>query len=115
MAQARLQPGDVLALYRAVLRCHAQKLPPPLRSMGDSYARDEFRRHRDANPPTTTAQWNEFVLEWAKYVSMMEGRGHELGSSGSLDESVLNRMSQEQQPRLALLKQEAERLGGRSE
>ena len=113
MAQGRLQAGHVAALYRAVLRCNAQRLPPPLRTMGDGYARDEFRRHRDAQPPPTEAQWNQFMLEWAKYVTMMEGRGD--GASGNIDDSVLSRMSDDQRQRLALLRQEAERLGGKPE
>ena len=117
MSQVRLQPGDVLGLYRAVLRCHAKKLPPPLRSMGDSYARDEFRRHRDAKPPTTNSQWNEFVLEWAKYVAMMEGRGDSPGATagtlGSIDDKAFEQMSSEQKERLKLLKEEAEALGGK--
>ena len=113
MAQGRLQPGDIRALYRAVLRCHAQRLPGPLRSLGDDYARDEFRRHRDAKPPTTEAQWNSFGLEWAKYVTMMEGRGDDTGTTGSLDSRALERLSPEQQQRLKLLKEEAEALGGK--
>lgn len=108
----RIQQKDVLGLYRAVLRCHAQRLPPPMRSMGDSYARDEFRRHRDAKPPTTEAQWSEFVLEWTRYVRMLEGQADSPGFSGSMDDSVLKRMSPEQQLRLNLLKEEAEKLGG---
>lgn len=115
MASARLQPGDIIALYRAVLRCHAQRLPPPLRSMGDSYARDEFRRHHKANPPATAKQWEQFALEWAKYVEMMEGRGdlNSASPSGSLDDSMLRHMSEEQLQRLDMLKQEAEKLGGK--
>ena len=115
MAQARLQPADLLALYRAVLRCNALRLPPPLRSMGDSYARDEFRRHRDAKPPATQGQWKQFAVEWAKYVDMMEGRADLQGSSGSLEDSALQGMSSEQTQQLALLRQEAEKLGGKVE
>lgn len=33
----------VLNLYRELLRLHKEKLPPPMKSLGDSYVRTEFK------------------------------------------------------------------------
>ena len=54
----------VLQLYRNIVRTHRNVLPPPLRAMGDTYARDEFRRHW--KPATTKSQWQAFVQEWQR-------------------------------------------------
>ena len=38
----------VLALYKNILKVH-EKLPLELRTIGDMYAKVEFRRHKDAD------------------------------------------------------------------
>ena len=54
----------ILALYRGILRAHYRRLPTPMRVLGDSYAREEFRRHLEGK--TTHDQWIEFGSEWSK-------------------------------------------------
>ena len=94
-------------MYRDILRIHRQMLPGPLRSMGDVYARDEFRRHRDGR--TTEAQWQAFVSEWRRYLDMLRGQADLPEGSGDIPPDVLAGLSPEQSARLEMLRQEAQR------
>lgn len=49
----------VRILYKAILRLH-RGLEPELRAFGDQYVKDEFRRHRNAEPPFIPI----FMTEW---------------------------------------------------
>ena len=116
--------AEAAALFRAVLRLH-RRLPPPMRALGDAYARDEFRRHLRGT--TTPAQWRTFVGEWERYAAMLRGTA-DLGSaagsaasttaagssssSGELSEALLAELSVDQRQRLELLRREAQVLGG---
>ena len=95
----------VLKLYRDIVRTHRNVLPPPLRAMGDTYARDEFRRHW--KPQTSKSQWQAFVQEWQRYLSMLQGRADLEEQSGDIPGSVLESLSAEQKAQLARLKEEA--------
>lgn len=95
----------VLKLYRDIVRTHRNVLPPPLRAMGDTYARDEFRRHW--KPQTTKSQWQAFVQEWQRYLSMLQGRADLEEQRGDIPENVLESLSAEQKAQLARLKEEA--------
>merc|ERR1712150_376821 len=57
-------------LYRRVLTVNRQ-LPPEMRKMGDLYARDEFRRHRDVSD---VIQAQLFITEWQSYCDTMESQ-----------------------------------------
>jgi hypothetical protein len=50
----------VLRLYKTILRLH-QSLPYELRELGNQYVRDEFRRHKNAEPEFVT----NFMVEWS--------------------------------------------------
>jgi hypothetical protein len=50
----------VLRLYKTILRLH-QSLPNELRDLGNQYVRDEFRRHKNAQPEFVT----NFMIEWS--------------------------------------------------
>jgi hypothetical protein len=50
----------VLRLYKTILRLH-QSLPNELRELGNQYVRDEFRRHKNAQPEFVT----NFMVEWS--------------------------------------------------
>lgn len=50
----------VLRLYKTILRLH-QSLPHELSQLGTQYARDEFRRHKNAQPEFVT----NFMVEWS--------------------------------------------------
>lgn len=95
---------QMLRLYRQIRKLHREKLPLPLREMGDSYAKDEFKRHRDAN--TTDQQWAIFSAEWRKYSAMLSGDG-DISVSGDIPPDVLNSLNQEQRVRLNILEVEA--------
>jgi hypothetical protein len=75
--------------------------------MGDAYARDEFRRHREAK--TTAAQWEAFTLEWQRYLNMLQGNADLPDSSGDIPEDMLKNLNAHQQRQLAKLKEEAAR------
>lgn len=61
----------VFSLLRAILRLHRERLPPPMRSMGDTYVVSEFRRHLRSK--TTAEQWRVFEREWRNYAAMLGG------------------------------------------
>lgn len=50
----------VLRLYKTILRLH-QSLPYELKELGNQYVRDEFRRHKTAQPEFVT----NFMVEWS--------------------------------------------------
>ena len=50
----------VLSLYKVVLRLH-RALPLEMQLLGDSYAREEFRRHKSRIPRTGAQQLALFV------------------------------------------------------
>ena len=58
----------VLRLYKTILRLH-RSLPDELRQLGDQYVREEFRRHKAAQPQYVT----NFMVEWS--VSSRQGNG----------------------------------------
>jgi len=52
----------VRLLYKSCLKLH-RGLPSHLKTIGDTYVRDEFRRHITATPEQTAI----FMEAWAKY------------------------------------------------
>ncbi|VDO49601.1 unnamed protein product [Haemonchus placei] len=85
LAKPELYP---LYLYKRILRLH-YGLPPPARLMGDTYVKDEFRRHKDANAEHTAI----FLNEWT-----------------DLDPEKLDSFAEEQLRQLLDLKLESERM-----
>lgn len=57
MAQGHVQ--RVKLLYKTILKLH-RGLPPELQILGNSYAKDEFKRHKNCN----TAEAAVFMNEW---------------------------------------------------
>ena len=51
--------GRVRLLYKTILRLH-RGMPLELQAIGDQYVKDEFKRHKDAEP----AFVSEFMNEW---------------------------------------------------
>lgn len=96
---------QLVALYRRVLRVHRDKLPGPLRSLGDSYARQEWQLHLRAK--TTPAQWDEFGRQWSSYVAMLQGTADLEQRSGDMPADVVGALSREQQQQLAKLQEAA--------
>ncbi|TRY69445.1 hypothetical protein TCAL_05626 [Tigriopus californicus] len=52
----------VRLLYKTCLKLH-RGLPMHLRAIGDTYVRDEFKRHKEANQEQTQV----FMEAWSKY------------------------------------------------
>jgi hypothetical protein len=48
-----------------VLRVHREKLAPPMRGLGDTYAGKEFREW-GAAAGVTPQQWHEFRSQWVR-------------------------------------------------
>ncbi|KAK6028832.1 ACN9 family protein, partial [Ostertagia ostertagi] len=92
------------------LRLHCG-LPAPARLMGDSYVKDEFRRHKDASPEYTTI----FLNEWTNYCVTLS---KQLSTSGivkgfigkDLEPEKLDSFAEEQLRQLLELKLESERM-----
>lgn len=57
---AMMQRSFSLKLYKAILKAHRVKLPSALRELGDTYVRDEFKRHKTAQPEFL----NSFFTQW---------------------------------------------------
>lgn len=103
----------VLTLYRRVLRLHRNRLPPPLRVLGDSYAKSEFSRHLKGR--TTDAQWREFGGQWSAYASALEGRAdadEAAGEVAPLHDAGAAPLTAEQRQQLEALRAAALELGG---
>ncbi|GFN93092.1 succinate dehydrogenase assembly factor 3, mitochondrial [Plakobranchus ocellatus] len=52
----------VRALYKAILKLH-RGLPLQMKALGDQYVKEEFRAHKNAEPPEVAV----FMQEWTKY------------------------------------------------
>lgn len=66
LAAASLLPP--LPLYTRILRSH-RSLPIEMRSLGDAYVKDEFRKHRDVENPL---QIVGFLTQWKLYLEGLE-------------------------------------------
>jgi len=98
----------VRVLYKTILRLH-RGLPPDLKAFGDEYARDEFRRHRNAEAQFVPI----FMKEWTNYATTLAGQ---LGKKTSykvlgvpLHAKSFSEMSDEQVAQLFELFNEAQR------
>ena len=49
IATGAYSAAAMLNLYRSIIRLHRKKLPPALRTMGNTYVRHEFDLHKKAN------------------------------------------------------------------
>lgn len=98
----------VLALFRRILRAH-RKLPSELRQLGDSYTREEFKKHKGAKPQFIPG----FVAEWTRYVELLEAQSASTQSLAGhigreLSPTELSALSDEQRVQLKTLRQEAD-------
>ncbi|CAJ0588558.1 unnamed protein product [Cylicocyclus nassatus] len=107
LARPELYP---LYLYKRILRLH-YGLPPPARLMGDTYVKDEFRRHKNATPEQTAV----FVNEWTNYcitlAKQLSQKGIVKGFLGKdLEPENLDSFAEDQLRQLLDLKIESERM-----
>ncbi|MCJ8749547.1 hypothetical protein PDJAM_G00177590 [Pangasius djambal] len=66
----------VRALYKRILVLH-RFMPIDLRSLGDQYVKDEFRRHKSASPE----QVQVFMKEWEDYRDTLQTQVLEVAGS----------------------------------
>lgn len=84
-------------LYKTILRLH-RGLPGELHSLGNTYVKDEFRRHKNCNPAEAAC----FMMEWTQYAVMLADqlglKGPKFGSKLGihLDNSTLEAMREDQ-------------------
>ncbi|KAH8100782.1 ACN9-domain-containing protein [Cristinia sonorae] len=90
-ANAALLPPK--PLYRSILRAH-RHLPYEMRSLGDTYVKDEFRRHQKIDNPLHIIG---FLSQWKVYLDELpRGPGAAQFKGKKLDMTVLEKMSPEQ-------------------
>jgi hypothetical protein len=114
---------EALAVYARVLRSHRMHLPPPLRELGDGYARDEFRRLRTKHVKgeVDKQRWSEFLKQWHAYCDALSNDPASSASSeanssspleglvdqsGNLRDDVVSLLSDDQRERLSKLRDE---------
>lgn len=98
--------ASVLALYRSVVRVHRERLPPQMRTLGDSLAKSEFRSVIKS-PKTTEKQWAAFYSEWRDYVMLLRGEAGDATSAATQSlQASLDALSDDQRGRLDQLKSE---------
>ncbi|KAI1797414.1 ACN9-domain-containing protein [Ganoderma leucocontextum] len=91
-ASAALLPP--LPLYRRILRAH-RNLPREMRSLGDVYVKDEFRRHKET---TNKVHIIGFLSQWKMYLDALPAGpdGGKAFCGKPLDPTTLEKMSAEQ-------------------
>ncbi|KAG2439640.1 hypothetical protein HXX76_004991 [Chlamydomonas incerta] len=103
-ANPRKLAGPIVQLFRDVMKLHRERLPPPMRDLGDSYARAEFRSHLRGK--TTMEQWKQFVREWQVYLATLRGDEQAAASAEANVARVFELMSDDQRKRVDLLQKE---------
>ncbi|PNW82356.1 hypothetical protein CHLRE_06g278242v5 [Chlamydomonas reinhardtii] len=110
-ANPRTLAGPIVQLFRDVMKLHRERLPPPMRDLGDSYARAEFRSHLRGK--TTMEQWKQFVREWQVYLATLRGDEQAAASADANVARVFELLSDDQRKRMDQLQQELNsRTGG---
>ncbi|XP_003407165.3 succinate dehydrogenase assembly factor 3, mitochondrial [Loxodonta africana] len=100
----------VRALYRRILLLH-RVLPPDLKSLGDQYVKDEFKRHKTVG----SDEAQRFLQEWEVYAAVLWQQANENRQNSpeqacfgtALPEEKLNDFRDEQIGQLQELMQEA--------
>ncbi|UZJ56416.1 hypothetical protein CBS101457_005736 [Exobasidium rhododendri] len=90
LAAAALLPP--LPLYRRILRSH-NSLPLEMKSLGDAYVKDEFRKHREVENPL---QIVGFLTQWKVYLDGLEKQMGLAYRGQQLDVQQFEKLSDEQ-------------------
>ncbi|CAK9091092.1 Succinate dehydrogenase assembly factor 3 [Durusdinium trenchii] len=99
--------GESKSLFRTIMRLHRVKLDPAMRSLGDTYARKEFRLH--AKPQVQEAHKQMFLKEWRAYVDMVSSQATVTGQE--LSEEQKSKLNDQQKVQLDSLEKSAKALG----
>ena len=96
--------GEAATLYRSILRAHKAHLPLKMRSLGDTYVRAEFHRHKTADTQPEHVQ--RFYTEWEGYLHQILTQSTSSGSFGKdLPQDVA--LTEDQKAQLDKLRHEA--------
>lgn len=101
-----VEMGELLRLYRDILRLHTLLPSGAQRYIGDQYVKAEFRDHAKK---ATTAQMKEFCQAWTGYHQILAEQLHDqnLHPVGSdLAPELKEKLSKEQQLDVDRLKEE---------
>lgn len=92
LAAAALLPA--LPLYRRIMKAHLL-LPLEMKSLGDQYVRDEFKRHAKIENPL---QIVGFLTQWKVYLDNLENQNGQTGGfkGKQLDMEQFGKLSDEQ-------------------
>ncbi|GLC47520.1 hypothetical protein PLESTB_001763900 [Pleodorina starrii] len=105
---SRQAAAPIISLYREVLKLHRERLPPPVRNLGDSYVRAEFRSHLRGK--TSESQWAQFVREWRGYLATLRGDGQQTPTNATVSSELVSgdygSLSEDQRKRVELLQKE---------
>ncbi len=85
---------QALDLYKSIRRLH-RHLPPALKFLGNSYVRDEFSRHRSADPSFIP----DFLKAWTAYRDTLQAQltANQIEHLGKkLDSVELNAFNEQQ-------------------
>ena len=94
-----------LELYAGILRAH-RALPPQMRSLGDAYVREEFRKHRSAKDSFL----GPFFREWDGYLAQLRAAPPGGAVGRDLAPEQASALTKEQLEQLARLQDEAAKL-----
>mmetsp|Transcript_26287 Transcript_26287/g.41128 ORF Transcript_26287/g.41128 Transcript_26287/m.41128 type:complete len:110 (-) Transcript_26287:160-489(-) len=100
----------MLRLYRNILKLHRRVLPEEMRSLGDSYARSEFKAHKNAKIGFV----KEFTKQWKDYCYTLELQATKGEFGKNLDSKKVDTFNDEQKQQLERLESEARKIGGQS-
>ncbi|CAJ1348766.1 unnamed protein product [Effrenium voratum] len=101
------QLAETRSLFRTIMRLHKIKLDPQMRSLGDSYARKEFRLH--AKPQVQEPHKQMFLKAWRNYVDMVSSQDTVVGQEMSTEEK--SKLNDQQKVQLESLEKSAKSLG----
>eukprot|EP00440_Ansanella_granifera_P016649 gb/GFBE01018086.1/.p1 GENE.gb/GFBE01018086.1/~~gb/GFBE01018086.1/.p1 ORF type:complete len:106 (+),score=31.83 gb/GFBE01018086.1/:1-318(+) len=98
--------GEGKSLFRSIMRLHRTKLDVRMRSLGDAYAKKEFRLHY--KPEVQEAHRVMFIREWRNYVDLISRQENVVGKE--LSEDQMGKLNDQQKVQLDSLKKSAESL-----
>lgn len=101
------------SLYRSIMRLHRDKLPGPMRELGDAFVSTEFKTVL-RNPKTTQEHWRQFAEQWQGYIATLAPEQHAGGTQSAtahVAERLDDYLDSNQKKRLEELKKEVTELG----
>lgn len=97
-----------LNLFKGIMRLHEQKLEGPMKSLGDSYVRKEFKIHMYSGT-CSNVQFDQFLSAWDSYATTIRSQASVVGKPLSTEQKRL--LNETQQSQLGELERETSSLG----